>query len=84
MYFLQKGKIKISKVSDTCKEKILGIQGPGEIFGELVLAVENSREDLAIAKEDAVICKVNQERFKELMAKNSDLNFPITKFIGPH
>lgn len=82
IYFLKKGKVKISKVSDTGKEIILSILGPGEIFGELVLAGEDSREDLAVATEDVVICKVNQERFKELMAKNPDLNFAITKFIG--
>jgi len=82
IYFLKKGKVKISKVSDTGKEMILSILGPGEIFGELVLAGENSRDDLAMATEDVVICKVNQERFKELMAKNPDLNFAITKFIG--
>jgi len=82
IYFLKKGKVKISMVSENGKEIIRRILGPGEIFGELVLAGERKREDLAMALEDVIICKVNQISFKHLMSKNPDLNFAITKFIG--
>ncbi len=82
IYLLKKGKVKISKTSEDGREIILGILGPGEIFGELALTGEDQREELARATDDAIVCRVELDRFKELMSKNSDLNFAITKFIG--
>ena len=63
IYFLKEGKVKISSFSDDGKELIFAILGPGEIFGELAITGQTSREQIAATTEDAIICYVNVEEF---------------------
>jgi len=82
IYLLKKGKVKISKISPTGKEMIMGILGAGEVFGELSLTGQEKREEIAEVTEDAVICKVKIDDFEMMMGKNPKLNFQVTKLIG--
>lgn len=82
IYLLKKGKIKISKFSETGEEYILALLGPGEVFGELALTGEETRGEMATVAEDAIICRVELSQFQELMAHNPAFNFEVTKLIG--
>ncbi len=82
VFLLKKGKVKISRISSDGREVILGILGPGEVFGEMSLLGEGKREEVAEVTEDAVICKINVSDFQELMESNPKFNFQVTKFIG--
>lgn len=84
IFLLKKGKVKISRFSESGQEIIMALLGPGEVFGELALIGEKGeeRKELAQVTDDAVICKVELSRFMELMRGNSDLNFEVTKLIG--
>jgi CRP-like cAMP-binding protein len=82
VFLLKKGKVKISRMSESGKEMILAILGPGEIFGELSITGQNQREEIAEATEDAVICSVSIADFQRMMEMNPKFNFQITKFIG--
>lgn len=82
IFFLKKGKVKISKYSETGEEYILALLGPGEVFGESAFTGEEKRGELATVTEDALICRVDLLQFQELMANNPALNFEITKLIG--
>lgn len=82
IYFLKEGKVKISSFSDDGKELIYAILGPGEIFGELAIAGESNREQIAATTEDAVICYVNVNEFENFLANHPRLSLQITKLIG--
>lgn len=82
IYLLKKGKVKISKISAEGKEIILNILNPGEIFGEMALTQDSSRNEIAEVTEDAVICVADIEDMKQVMRNNPEFNFQITKFIG--
>lgn len=82
IYLLKKGKVKISRFSETGEEYILALLGPGEVFGESGITGEEKREEMATVTEDAIVCRVDLQQFLELMANNSALNFEITKLIG--
>jgi CRP-like cAMP-binding protein len=82
VFMLKKGKIKISRYSATQKEVILAILGPGEIFGELSLAGQEKREDVAEATEDTLVCSVAVEMFQSMMENNPKFHLQITKLIG--
>lgn len=82
IYFLKEGKVKISSFSDDGKELIFAILGPGEIFGELAIAGQTSREQIAATTEDAIICYVNVEEFENFLASHPRLSLRITKLIG--
>jgi len=55
IYFLKKGKVKISKYSSEDKEMILSILGPGEIFGETGVMGEKAYGTVAEVIDDAII-----------------------------
>lgn len=82
IYFLKEGKVKISSFSDEGKELIFAILGPGEIFGELAIAGQTNREQIAATTEDAIICYVNVEEFENFLASHPRLSLRITKLIG--
>lgn len=82
IYLLKKGKVKISRFSESGEEYILGLLGPGEVFGELAFTGEETRGEMATVTEDALVCRVDINQFQELMANNPALNFEITKLIG--
>ncbi len=82
IYFLKRGKVKISTYSDDGREMILSILGPGEIFGEMGLTGDSKREHFAEATEDVSYCTTSLEDFQDLVEKNPKFNLQITKMIG--
>jgi CRP-like cAMP-binding protein len=82
VFLLKKGKVKISRISDSGKEMILSILGPGEMFGELFITGQEKREEIAEATEDAIICSVSVTDFQRIMELNPKFNLKITKLIG--
>ena len=49
VYYVQKGRVKLSVVSQTGKEAVVGVMGPGEFFGEGALAGQPLRLATATA-----------------------------------
>jgi CRP-like cAMP-binding protein len=82
IYFLKKGKVKISKYSEKDKEMILSILGPGEIFGETGVMGEKAYGSVAEVIEDAIICSLSIHQLEGMLESNPAFNFSVTKFIG--
>lgn len=82
IYFLKKGKVKISKYSDEDKEMILSVLGPGEIFGETGVMGADSYGTVAEVMEDAIVCSLSINQLNIMLEKNSAFNFSVTKLIG--
>lgn len=82
IYFLKMGKVKISRYSEDGRELIMRILGPGEIFGELSLTGQTSRDEIAEVVEDAVICDIDIPNLERLMMNNPAFNLQVTKVIG--
>lgn len=82
IYFLKKGKVKISSTSETGKEMIVSVLGQGEIFGELAVTGLLERDQTAIATEHAIICSMAISDFEKMIESNPKLGLHITKLIG--
>jgi CRP-like cAMP-binding protein len=82
IYFLKKGKVKITKYMSDGSEKILTVIGPGEIFGEMVYMDEGQRSDYAVTLEPSLICAINKNDLAAFIEKNPELNLRFTKLIG--
>ncbi|MGI9541654.1 MAG: Crp/Fnr family transcriptional regulator [Cyclobacteriaceae bacterium] len=82
IYFLKKGKVKISKSAPNGRELIIYLLHPGEIFGELALADPGKRDEKAEVMDDAIICGISVTDLEPILAKNPKLNLRITKLIG--
>ena len=60
VFYAQKGKVKVTVVSDQGKEAVVAILGPDEFFGEGCLAGQAVRLSTATALTDAVIMRLDK------------------------
>jgi CRP-like cAMP-binding protein len=82
VYFVNGGRVKISKVTRDGKELTLAYRGPGEIFGELVLIDGGPREEMAEAMENALITEVPRDDFEKLLQKEGMIGYRLTKIVA--
>ena len=82
IYFIMDGRIKIGSISDDGKEITKAILSQGEVFGELSLIGQVSRNDHAIALEDSKICKISSDEMKNLIQDHSSLSMFFMKMMG--
>ena len=82
IYFLKKGRVKLSRISPDGKEMIMSLVNPGEVFGELAIFDLSDRSDFASAMDDSLICAISKEDFKKFLEKNPELNLKISRLIG--
>jgi CRP/FNR family transcriptional regulator len=82
LYFLKKGRVKISRIDESGKEFTLTLLEPGEIFGELGLFDDSPRETMAVALEDSLICMMRRKDFEAYAANKPELAFKLNKLMG--
>lgn len=83
IFFLKEGKVKIGSYSQEGREIIKRILEPGEMFGELGLVGEESRQDFAQSMGgEATICAMDLRDMEDLMKDDPKFGLTVTKFIG--
>ena len=81
IYFLQKGRIKISALSDCGQELLLEIVGPGEIFGDVAAIQGTARTTSAQALEDSLLCEIPRKDFESLLAIYPDITLHLLESL---
>jgi hypothetical protein len=69
-YIVYRGRVKMT-MPDLIEEKLLGIYGPGEYFGEQSLLLDRPHPATAIAIEPAYLLQIHRDVFVELMREHS-------------
>ncbi len=82
VYLVKEGKVKLSRISPSGKEKVLDIFEPGEIFGELSLFADEVRSDQAIAMEDVRIAAVGKDVLLGLLRQKPSIAIDLLKLIS--
>lgn len=83
IFFLKSGQVKIGSYSADGKEIIKAIMHPGDMFGEMGLIGEETRNDFAVAMDDNVrVCTMNVDEVLEMMRSNPELSLRVTTTIG--
>ena len=82
VYLLKSGRVKISKIGDDGKELTLAVLEPGEIFGEVEVLEETTRDSVAEVMDDADICLIKREDFERFLKSQPQCSFKLTKLIG--
>ena len=82
LYFLKRGRVKVTRTDESGKEITLIILEPGEIFGELGIFDDSPRETTAIALEDSLICTMRRRDFEELLQRKPELSLHLNKLMG--
>ena len=62
IYFLKKGRVKLSRMSPGGKEMIIGLVNRGEVFGELAYLDEGERKDFATTMDEVLVCAIKDRK----------------------
>jgi CRP/FNR family cyclic AMP-dependent transcriptional regulator len=81
LFFIQKGKVQLSVVSEAGKEATLGILSEGDFFGEGGLAGQLIRMSSAIAVTDCVLLHVEKKAMTLAMGREPKLSALFVKYL---
>src|SRR5689334_11863749 len=82
VYFLKKGRIKLSVLSNSGKEIAIDIIQAGEMFGEFALVDESVRSNMTQALDDVTILVFNKHDFVSLLKSQSNLALNYIRMVG--
>jgi len=81
LFFIQKGRVKLSVASESGKEATLGIVGEGDFFGEGGLAGQLLRLSSASAVTDCVLLHVKKKAMMHAMSREPKLSAMFVNFL---
>ncbi|GBD90368.1 cAMP receptor protein [bacterium BMS3Abin04] len=82
IFFLKKGRVKLTRTSPDGKEMIMALVNPGEVFGEMAYVDDGERTDYAISVDECLICAISKDDFRHFVEENPALDKKLTKLIG--
>jgi CRP/FNR family transcriptional regulator, cyclic AMP receptor protein len=82
IYFLQKGRMKITGLSADGDEVLHEIVGPGEIFGETSTILGIPRTTSVQALETSVLGEMGRREFESLLATYPEMSLQLVKSMG--
>ena len=81
LFFIQKGKVQLTVVSEAGKEATIGILGEGDFFGEGGLAGQSQRMSSADAMTDCVLLHVGKKAMMQTLALEPKLSALFLKSL---
>jgi len=81
LFFIQKGKVRLSVVSEAGKEATLGILSEGDFFGEGGLAGQLQRMSSAVALTDCVLLHIEKKAMMQAMSLEPKLSAMFVKYL---
>ena len=82
LFLIQKGRFKVSRMSDDGREVILSIIGPGGFFGELSLIDGKTRSASVTAIEDSEALLLYRSEFIELLEDYPQIGISLLKELA--
>ena len=82
LFFVNGGRVKISKVTRDGKALTLSYCGPSEVFGEGCLVDGGPREEMAEAMENAMITELERGDFEKLLQAHPTLGYQMTRLLA--
>jgi CRP-like cAMP-binding protein len=82
LYYIQAGKVKIYKTSDTGKELITGLLSAGDFFGHIPLIENMVYEEFAETLEESSIRVIPRKEFEELLTTNQEIALKVIKLLA--
>jgi CRP/FNR family transcriptional regulator, cyclic AMP receptor protein len=70
LFYIERGKVKLTTVSQQAKEALLGLFDAGDFFGEGFLAGESTRIATAVAIADSSIVRIEKDALVRLLRSN--------------
>ena len=79
---LAAGRVKICGFALDGRQSILAFIEPGELFGELAMFDEGTRQECAETTEASTVVYIPRDAFWQIMERRSDVSLGVTKLIG--
>ncbi len=81
IYFIEEGRVRLTRLSPEGKTVILALLGPGDLIGDA--AWENMEHDsYAETLEDSRIYQISRETFQRLIKENPEFGIRLIQLIG--
>jgi len=74
IFYLRRGKVKLTVTSQQGKEAIVAILGAGEFFGEGCLAGQSLRVSTAVAVTDCTLARIEKARMTRMLHEQHDIS----------
>jgi CRP-like cAMP-binding protein len=81
IFYLQKGKVKLSVVSKQGKEAIIGLLGPGDFFGEGSIAGQHLRMSTALAMTDCSVIKIGKKVMMQVLHQQHEMSDMFVAYL---
>lgn len=82
LFFVNGGRVKVSKVTRDGKALTLNYCGPSELFGETCLVEGGAREEMAEAMENSMITELERGDFEKLLQVHPSLGLQMTRLLA--
>jgi CheY-like chemotaxis protein len=82
LYYIQAGKVKIFKTSDTGKELITSLLSAGDFFGHIPLIENAVYEEFAETLEESAIRIIPRREFEQLLTTNQEIALKVIKLLA--
>lgn len=82
IYLLQKGRMKITALSEDGHEVLHEIIGPGEIFGDTSVILGIPRTTSAQTLEASLLCEISRKDFESLLKAYPEMSLQLLKSVG--
>ena len=81
LFYLRRGKVKLTVISQQGKEAIVAILGAGEFFGEGCLAGQPLRMATAVAMTDCTLDKIDKPLMARMLHEHHDISELFVKHL---
>ncbi len=81
LFYIRRGKVKLTVMSQQGKEAIVAILGVGEFFGEGCLAGQQSRMATAVAMTDCTLDKIEKSLMARMLHEQHDVSELFVKHL---
>lgn len=82
LYVIHSGKVKITRFTDSGKEQVIRVLGPGDFMGELSIFSPLPLTDNGEALSQTVACMIDGKKLKELMKKYPAIAFKVMEELS--
>jgi CRP/FNR family transcriptional regulator len=81
IYFIEKGRVRLTRLSTEGKTVILALLGPGDLIGEAAWEA-GEHDSYAETLEDSRIYQISREAFQSLIRENPEFGIRLIQIIG--
>lgn len=81
VFWIESGRAKVVRISPDGQEKIMGLYGMGDVFGELCLCEIARRRDEAVALETLELLSIHASGLMKMMAQTPEFSQALLRIV---